>query len=194
MVLATFVDELIVRRLGGAMSLRRRWPRARVVVMADYSEGALDSVDVELLAALQADARIPQASLGARVGLSAAAVNRRLRRLADDGFITSIRARLSAERLGHPMTVIAQVEVMSEETERLDALEQAFVACPQVQQCYYVTGEWDFVLTIVVRDMEQYRELTRSLFFGSGNVKRFKTLVVMKASKVSLDVPLVGGR
>jgi len=42
----------------------------------------------------------------------------------------------------------------------------------------------------VVRDMEQYRELTRSLFFGSGNVKRFKTLVVMNASKVSLDVPL----
>ena len=158
--------------------------------MSDDHEGALDSVDVELLAALQADARIPQASLGARVGLSAAAVNRRLRRLTDDGFITSIRARLSAERLGHPMTVIAQVEVMSEETERLDALEQAFVACPQVQQCYYVTGEWDFVLTIVVRDMEQYRELTRSLFFGSGNVKRFKTLVVMKASKVSLDVPL----
>ncbi|HQF03435.1 MAG TPA: Lrp/AsnC family transcriptional regulator [Phycicoccus sp.] len=158
--------------------------------MSDDHEGALDSVDVELLAALQADARIPQASLGARVGLSAAAVNRRLRRLTDDGFITSIRARLSAERLGHPLTVIAQVEVMSEETERLDALEQAFVACRQVQQCYYVTGEWDFVLTIVVRDMEQYRELTRSLFFGSGNVKRFKTLVVMNASKVSLDVPL----
>ncbi|HQV92475.1 MAG TPA: winged helix-turn-helix transcriptional regulator, partial [Phycicoccus sp.] len=60
--------------------------------MSDDHEGALDSVDVELLAALQADARIPQASLGARVGLSAAAVNRRLRRLTDDGFITSIRA------------------------------------------------------------------------------------------------------
>jgi DNA-binding Lrp family transcriptional regulator len=60
-----------------------------------------------------------------------------------------------------------------------------------VQQCYYVTGDWDFVLVLLVRDMAEYTRLTRDLFFASNNVKRFKTLVVMKRTKVSLEVPLV---
>jgi len=59
-----------------------------------------------------------------------------------------------------------------------------------VQQCYYVTGEWDFVLILLVQDMEQYTSLTRELFFASNNVKRFKSLVVMDRSKVGLSVPV----
>lgn len=98
----------------------------------------LDHVDRQLLAALQADARLPQAALGARVGLSAAAVNRRLRRLTDDGYITRSTAVLAPELLDHPLTVIAQVEVESEQTGPLDQVQAAFVGCPQVQQCYNV--------------------------------------------------------
>ena len=150
----------------------------------------LDDVDHRLLAEVQADARTPQSALGARVGLSAAATNRRLRRLADDGYITRTTAVLAPELLGHPLTVIAQVEVESEQTDRLDQVQQAFVDCPQVQQCYYVTGECDFVVIFLVRDMQQYRELTRRLFFDDQNVKRFTTLVAMDRAKVSLDVPL----
>jgi len=89
-----------------------------------------DAVDRALLAALQADARIPQASLGARVGLSAAAVNRRMRRLLDTGVITRISAVLAQDRLDHPLTVIAQVEVESEQTEILDRTLARFTACP----------------------------------------------------------------
>lgn len=151
---------------------------------------SLDDVDRALLSAVQDDARTPQAALGARVGLSAAAVNRRLRRLTDAGVITRIRAVLAPERLDHPLTVIAQVEVVSEQPDALDAMRRSFTDCPQVQQCYYVTGEWDFVLVLVVRDMDQYTALTRELFFASNNVKRFKTLVVMNRAKVTLDVPL----
>ncbi len=150
----------------------------------------MDDVDRSLLAALQHDARIPQASLGTRVGLSAAAVNRRLRRLLDTGVIVRIAAVLAPDRLDHPLTVIAQVEVESEQPEVLDRTQARFTECPQVQQCYYVTGEWDFVMVFVVRDMVEYTSLTRELFFASNNVKRFKSLVVMDRAKVSLDVPL----
>lgn len=150
----------------------------------------LDAVDRQLLAAVQQDARLPQATLAGRVGLSAPAVNRRLRRLTDAGYITRTAAVLAPERLGHGLTVVAQVEVVSEQPELLDRLQAAFVACPQVQQCYYVTGEWDFVLVLLVRDTDQYTRLTRELFFAGGNVKRFKTLVVMNRAKTTLDVPL----
>ena len=149
-----------------------------------------DDLDRRLLAALQADARLSQSALGARVGLSAAAVNRRLRRLTDDGFITRTTAVLAPELLGSPLTVIAQVEVESEQAEPLDQVQAAFVACPQVQQCYNVTGDCDFILVFLVRDMHQYLELTRELFYADPNVKRFKTLVVLDRTKVTLDVPL----
>jgi Lrp/AsnC family transcriptional regulator, leucine-responsive regulatory protein len=150
----------------------------------------LDDVDHRLLAAVQADARLPQAALGARVGLSAAAVNRRLRRLTKDGYITRTTAVLAPELLGHPLTVIAQVEVESEQTAQLDQVQAAFVSCPEVQQCYNVTGECDFVLVFLVRDMQQYLGLTGQLFYANANVKRFRTLVVMDRTKVTLDVPL----
>ncbi|HRN29001.1 MAG TPA: Lrp/AsnC ligand binding domain-containing protein, partial [Terrimesophilobacter sp.] len=66
----------------------------------------------------------------------------------------------------------------------------AFVACPQVQQCYYVASEWDFVLVLAVVDMAEYTQLTRDLFFGDPNVKRFSTQVVMDRAKVTLTVPV----
>jgi len=59
-----------------------------------------------------------------------------------------------------------------------------------VQQCYYVTGEWDFVLIFLVRSMDQYVELTRELFFESGNVKSFNTLVAMNRVKTGSTVPV----
>jgi len=73
-------------------------------------------------------------------------------------------------------------------------MKQSFRDCPQLQQCYYVTGEWDFILVCVVRDMAQYTALTRQLFFQSNNVKRFRTLVTMDPVKVSLDVPVSAER
>jgi len=62
---------------------------------------------------------------------------------------------------------------------------------PQNEQCYYVAGEWDFVLVLTVRNMDQYNDLTRQLFFSNNNVKRFKTLVSMSRVKVGLEVPVV---
>jgi Lrp/AsnC family leucine-responsive transcriptional regulator len=64
------------------------------------------------------------------------------------------------------------------------------VGCPQVQQVYNVTGECDFVVVFVVRDMQQYSALTRELFYADPNVKRFKTLVALDRTKVTLDVPV----
>jgi DNA-binding Lrp family transcriptional regulator len=92
--------------------------------------------------------------------------------------------------VGSPLTIITSIEVESEQIDLLDAMKRTFSQCPQVQQCYYVAGEWDFVLVMTVRHMEQYNELTRQLFFANNNVKRFKTLVSMSRVKVGLTVPV----
>ncbi|AOK63130.1 Lrp/AsnC family transcriptional regulator [Burkholderia ubonensis] len=150
----------------------------------------LDAFDRKLLMEVQRDAQTPQNELGARVNLSTAAVNRRLRRLAEDGVIERYTAVVAPEKVGYALTIVVNVEMESEQIDQIDAMKRTFERCPQVQQCYYVTGEWDFVLILAVRDMEQYNALTRQLFFSNNNVKRFKTLVSMGRVKVGLGVPV----
>jgi Lrp/AsnC family transcriptional regulator, leucine-responsive regulatory protein len=151
---------------------------------------SLDAQDLRLLELIQANSRMSQSELGERIHLSTAAVNRRLKRMRDDGVIQRYGAVLAPAALGHPLSIVAEVEVESERIDLLDAMKQSFRDCPQVQQCYYVTGEWDFILILVVQDMAQYTTLSRKLFFQSNNVKRFRTLVTMDPVKVSVDVPV----
>jgi DNA-binding Lrp family transcriptional regulator len=113
-----------------------------------------------------------------------------LRRLADEGVIDRYAAIVAPEKVDYPLTIVANVEVESEQIDLLDAMKRTFAQCPQIQQCYYVAGEWDFVLVMTVRNMDQYTELTRQLFFSNNNVKRFKTLVSMSRVKVGLGVPV----
>ncbi|MGC5702103.1 Lrp/AsnC family transcriptional regulator [Pseudomonas sp. NFXW11] len=150
---------------------------------------SLDAYDLKLLAELQRDASTPQSELGLRVNLSTAAVNRRLKRLSDEGVIERYTVQVAPDALGHELSIIVEVEVESERADQIDALKRHFQACPQVQQCYYVAGDCDFVLIFCVRSMAQYTQLTHELFFGNDNVKRFKTLVAMNRVKVGLEVP-----
>jgi Lrp/AsnC family transcriptional regulator, leucine-responsive regulatory protein len=152
---------------------------------------SLDVFDRKLLMEVQQDAQIPQNELGARVNLSTAAVNRRLRRLADEGVIDHYAAIVTPEKVGCALTIVTMVEVESEQIDLLDAMKRSFAKCPYIQQCYYVAGEWDFVLVLTMQNMDQYTELTRQLFFSNNNVKRFKTLVSMSRVKVGLGVPVL---
>ncbi|MEX3776545.1 Lrp/AsnC family transcriptional regulator [Pseudomonas sp. MYb118] len=151
---------------------------------------SLDQFDRAILREVQQDANLSQIELGERVNLSSAAVNRRLKNLAAEGVIQKTVAQVHAATLGYGVTVIAEVAVESERLEWLDAMKQTFLQCPQVQQCYYVAGEFDFVLIMLVRDMEHYTQLTRELFFESNNVKRFRTLVSMSTIKTGMTVPV----
>ena len=152
----------------------------------------LDNYDRVILSALQEDGRIAQSELGQRAHLSTAAVNRRLKLLEGAGVIERYVAQLSPKMLGYDLTVIVEVKAENERADLLDAMQRRFAACPQVQQCYYVAGAWDFVLIFLVRSMDQYVELTRELFFESGNVKTFNTLVAMNRVKSGCEVPVDG--
>ncbi|CAI3131446.1 DNA-binding transcriptional activator DecR [Acinetobacter calcoaceticus] len=150
----------------------------------------LDQFDLKILKIIQEDARIPQKDLGERVNLSTAAVNRRLKKLSDEGVIKSYTANIEPTFIGLPITIITMVEILSEQLEHLDVTRKLFSTCEFIQQSYYVTGEWDFVLIFQVKDMEQYTDISEKLFIKNNNVKRFKTLVAMKKDKVSLSIPL----
>lgn len=150
----------------------------------------LDAFDRILLAAVQDDARVAQSELGERANLSTPAVNRRLKLLSSGGVIERYTACINPKAVGYNLTIVVEVKVESERADLLDEMQRNFKACPQVQQCYYVAGDCDFVLIFLVRDMEQYVELSRRLFRDNSNVKAFKTLVAMDRVKTGIAVPI----
>lgn len=148
----------------------------------------LDEFDRKILSLLQKNSRLSQREIGEAVHLSSSAVNRRIVAMEAAGVIAAHYAVVDPVKLGRPITIIVEVSVESERLDLLDAVKARFVACPQVQQVYYISGEMDFVLVINVADMDEYQRLTRMLFFAEGNVRRFRTMVAMERAKVTLAV------
>jgi DNA-binding Lrp family transcriptional regulator len=155
--------------------------------------GDLDAFDRRILEILQRNNLTSQRVIGDAVNLSAPAVQRRIKRMEESGVIKANVAVVDPASVGQLITVLVEVHVESERIDVLDATKARLVAAPEVQQCYYVTGDADFMLVITVPTMGDYEALTRRLFFENTNVKRFRTLVVMDRVKVGLAVPVVSG-
>lgn len=151
---------------------------------------ALASFDLAILGVLQNDNTVPRRLIGEQVNLSAPSVQRRIRRMEKSGVIAANTAVLDPGRTGRPLTIIVEMELVSETASGIDQIKRLFAETPQIQQCYYVTGEADFVLLMSVASMAEYEELTRTLFFGNEMVRKFKTFVSMDRVKTTLALPL----
>ncbi|MFD1770956.1 Lrp/AsnC family transcriptional regulator [Sphingobacterium suaedae] len=150
----------------------------------------LDDFDIAILRFAQTNNYMPQREIGEKIGLSTPAVQRRIKRLTKLGFISSNVAIVDREKLGHYVTLLVEVSLESEKANDIDQAKFLFRARPEVQQCYYVTGDTDFILIVVVPSMHHYELLTRELFFGNPNVKHFKTFVAMDLVKVGTTISL----
>lgn len=149
-----------------------------------------DEFDLAILEVLQENGAMPHREIGERVNLSAASVHRRIRRLEDEKFIIGNVAVVDPAMVGRPIAIVVEVHIESERLHLLDETRRRFRDHPDVQQCYYVTGEADFVLIVNVASMSHYDALTRELFLGNPNVKRFRSLIVMNKVKVGLGTPV----
>lgn len=148
----------------------------------------IDDADRIILSELQQDARKSLDTLSGACGLSVPTVQRRLKHLRDKGVISKEVAVIDPQKVGQPMTYVVMVEMERERVDQLDSFKRAAWAEPQVQQCYYVTGEADFCLICTASEMSDFESLTHRLFFDNSNVRRFRTSVVMGRSKVGLTV------
>ena len=150
----------------------------------------LDRLDRAILQILQRDNKTSQRKIAEAVNLSTAAVQRRIKRMEETAVIRANIAVVDPVKVGQAITLIVDVEMESERAEMLESAKRSFASDPGVQQCYYVTGEADFVLIVTVPTMTDYEALTRRLFFENNNVKRFRTFVAMNRVKVGLTVPI----
>ncbi|MEO1108005.1 MAG: Lrp/AsnC family transcriptional regulator [Pseudomonadota bacterium] len=148
----------------------------------------MDDKDLELLALVQKNARQTAESLGSEIGLSTPAVQKRLKKLRETGVIEKEIAVLSPPKLGRELTVIVEVKLVRESRLHLDNFKRLMRNSPAVQQCYYTTGEADFVVIVVVADIKEYEAFTQEYFFDDSNVNGFTSSIVMDRVKVSLDI------
>lgn len=150
----------------------------------------MDKFDARILDALQRNARATAEALSDLVGLSADACRKRLARLRTSGLIEAEIAILDPARVGRGLILIVDVTVQNERKIDLDRFKAAMKAAPEVMQCYYVTGNADFILILSARDMADYEDFTRRHFFAEENVLRFRTSAVMDRVKTGFAIPV----
>lgn len=151
----------------------------------------LDPLDRAILSLLQRDARASSEAIAREVALSPTAVQRRIRRLREAGVIRAEVAVLDPAAVGRGLTaIVGIVLVQGSRDDLIDAFKRRMAARPEVQQCYYVSGEHDFVLIVTARDMADYERVSRALLFNDANIRKFTTTFVLDAVKAGLAVPV----
>ncbi len=147
----------------------------------------LDNFDRSLLELLQKDCQVPLRQLAETVHLSTASVQRRIQKLKKEGYIQANVAVLDPDKLGQVITILVEVQADKTHVTDLELLKTRFSG-PEIQQCYYVTGEADFMLVLLVPSMSRFQEICDRLFHHNPNVKWFRTIVVLDRVKTTLEV------
>ncbi|WP_061038572.1 Lrp/AsnC family transcriptional regulator [Vibrio coralliirubri] len=150
----------------------------------------IDSFDKKILNIVQDSNRATSDKIAEKVGLSPAAVQRRLKRMRAQGVIQADVSVINPKAVGHGMTFIVQVTLERERVDLMHNFKKEMSSNRSVQQCYYVTGSSDFILIVTAADMEGYDNFTREAFFDNANIKSFQTNVVMDNVKVGLTIPI----
>ena len=150
----------------------------------------LDNFDRQLLNLVQEDASQTSDRLAEQIHLSPSAIQRRLKRLRNEGIIARECAVLEPRKIGRPTFFIVSLQVERERPEHLAELRRWLSREPHVQQAFYVTGEADFVLIVTVPDTDAYDELMSRLVRENSNLKRFTTSVALGVVKRGLTIPI----
>jgi Lrp/AsnC family transcriptional regulator, leucine-responsive regulatory protein len=150
----------------------------------------LDRIDCMLLRLMQENARLPAEKIGAAVGLSPSAVQRRIARLRETGVIAAEVAILDPKAAGFPLSMIVDIEVERERPELLAEFKRWIAREGAIQEAWYVTGDSDFVLVVTARNVEDYDALMQRLVNENPNIRRFRTRVALGTLKRGAAVPL----
>lgn len=153
----------------------------------------LDAIDRQILAELQADGRMTNVELANRVKITAPPCLRRVRALEKAGYIRGYHANLDAQALGYGVTAFAFVGLSSQAEADLKAFEEQVRQWPQVRSCFMLSGEVDFVLRCVARDLPELQLFITEKLTAAKNVASVKTALAIRQSKYEPGIPFENG-
>ncbi|MBT9290815.1 Lrp/AsnC family transcriptional regulator [Prosthecodimorpha staleyi] len=154
--------------------------------------GRIDAVDVKILRELQADARLTNAELAARVHLSASPCLVRVRNLEREGLISRYVTLLDPRRIGLGVSVFVQITLERQVEEALERFERAISAYEEVMECYLMTGDADYLIRVVVPDIEALERFIVNQLSKLPGVANIRSSFALKQVKYKTALPLDG--
>ncbi len=153
----------------------------------------LDSTDWRILKELQADGRMTNIALATKIGLSAPPCLRRVRALEEQGLIGGYTALVDEEALGFALTAFAMVRLHNQAEADLRAFENRLLGWPIVREAHMLSGESDYMLRCVARDLTTFQDFVLDELTAAPNVASVKTFLTIRRAKREPGVPLVAG-
>ncbi|MDE1463902.1 Lrp/AsnC family transcriptional regulator [Spartinivicinus poritis] len=148
----------------------------------------LDQIDRRILNLLQQDSSISNVVLADQVGLSPPACLRRVNRLREIGVICAEVALLDPKKVGYQLNIIVEVELERDRPDLYDQFRRKVLDAQEVTQCYQVTGEVDFILIVVVPDMQAYEAFIQRVLYTETNMRKFRSLISLHRDKFETAV------
>ena|SRR5258708_3855273 len=150
----------------------------------------LDAIDRRILRELQQDGALRNDILAERIALSPAPTLRRVRNLETEGVISRYVALLDPERIGIGVRVKVDVRLASQTREAIDAFSKAVSAMPEVVECLILFGEWDYLLTVVAHDVEDYQHFVFDKLAKLPGIATYRSTLIMRAVKHTTVLPV----
>jgi Lrp/AsnC family leucine-responsive transcriptional regulator len=150
----------------------------------------LDPTDKRILAILQEDGRRRNTELADAINMTPAPCLRRVKELEESGVIRKYVALVEPRLVGLNLTALIEVKLVSQTQPRLESFERAVSKLPNVLECFLVTGDWDYVLKVLVGDLDEYQKFLVTQLTSLRDVQNLKSTIVMKSVKQTTAIHL----
>ena len=148
----------------------------------------MDEIDFEILALLQNDGRISNKVLAAEVGIAPSTCHERLKRLSESGALRSVHGVVDPQILGVGLQAFYMVELVKHDRDVVETFRREALALPEVHQVFLVSGKFDFLIHVTVRDTDHLKDLALDAFTGRPEVTRIETSLIYDFDR-SFELP-----
>lgn len=148
----------------------------------------LDSIDIKILNLLQENNQLTNLDLAEKVGISPPPCFRRVKRLRELGVIAKDVSLIDPFKVGQSLVVFVSVTLEKQREDMLSYFERNMLEEPEVMQCYFISGEIDYLLVVQVKDMNHYHEFSRRVFVKEANIKMFRSSFCLSRVKYDTKV------
>lgn len=149
----------------------------------------LDEIDCRILRELQRDGALRNDDLAERIGLSPSPTLRRVRALEERGFLRYV-ALVDPQKLGLGVRMRVDIRLTEQDRSALERFDTAILAMPEVLECMIMLGEWDYSLTVVAKDVDDYQRFLLDRLAKLPNIANYRSTLVVKEVKRTTAMPI----
>lgn len=149
----------------------------------------LDDVDIKIISLLQSDAKMSIKSIAEKVNMTKTPIYERIRRLEETGVIEKYVALVDRKKVNGGMLVFCSVSLEVQKLPEIESFKEEIKNIPEVMECYLMGGANDFLLKVIVKDLDAYHQFSSGKLAGLKNISQIKSTFVLDVVKKSTVLP-----